>query len=85
MSTKPKAAVYLLLLLALIVACTDNDRVQAAKQSDGVESFKYERPDMRKYIKKESENLSSPKTETHEPAGAEEKPREPQRAPSRKK
>lgn len=82
MSIKQTPAIWLLLPLAFTVACTNKDREQAAKKSDGVESFHYKRPDMKKYIKKESEISTS--LPAHAPAseGSEKKQKHPQSEPS---
>jgi hypothetical protein len=82
MSTKKTPAILLLLPLALAVACTDKDRAQAAKKNDGVESFHYKRPDMKKYIKKESEIPTSQPVQAPTSEGSEKKKKHPQSEPS---
>jgi hypothetical protein len=42
----------LLAALTLATACTDRDREQAARKSDGVDTFRYQPGDTKKYIKK---------------------------------
>jgi hypothetical protein len=59
MSIKQTPAILLLLPLALVVACTNKDREQAAKKSDGVESFRYVPGDPEKYIKRNETTPSS--------------------------
>jgi hypothetical protein len=59
MSIKQTPAIWLLLPLAFAVACTNTDREQAAKKSDGVESFRYVPGDPEKYIKRNDAVQSS--------------------------
>jgi hypothetical protein len=59
MSIKQTPAILLLIPLALAVACTGKDREQAAKKSDGVESFRYVPGDPEKYIKRNEASQSS--------------------------
>ena len=82
MSTKKTPAILLLLPLALSAACTNKDREQAAKKNDGVESFHYKRPDMKKYIKKESEIPTSPPVQAPISKSSEKKNKHPQSEPS---
>jgi hypothetical protein len=67
MSTKKTPAILLLLPLALAVACTNRDREQAAKKSDGATNFRYVPGDPKKYIKRNATNESSIRPKDSQP------------------
>jgi major membrane immunogen (membrane-anchored lipoprotein) len=55
-----KIPFMVLTLLSLLVACSKNDREEAAKNDDGVATFRFQPGDRTKYRKKDDKNLPQP-------------------------
>lgn len=46
--------------LPFLTACSNSDREQAAKSEDGVSTFRYQPPDMKKYTQKREQPRQPP-------------------------